>query len=266
MVHEGFADPSQADAGELGAFLQAVDRLPGTQAVQRALREALAPAPGMRLLDAGCGIGLEARRLAADHPGLSVTGLDRNGELLELARAGAPENLEFVEGDLTALELPERSFDLIRTERVLMYLPGDAFERTVGDLVGLLRPGGRLACFELDYGATMLVGGSASDEVVRRAGVALDAALPQPRAGRRLPRTLAEAGLADVSAHPISFAISEPVWRRIVHDTLLALDAGICAWLDELAPAAARGEFVAAFTGVLSTGRRARFPARSAAR
>jgi SAM-dependent methyltransferase len=264
MVHEGFADPSQAEAGELGAFLQAVDRLPGTQAVQRALREALAPASGMRLLDAGCGIGLETRRLAADHPALSVTGLDRNGELLAAARAGAPDNLEFVEADLMALELGERRFDLIRSERVLMYLPGEAFERAVGDLIGLLRPGGRMACFELDYGATMLVPHSASDAVVARAEIALNAALPQPWAGRRLPRVLAEHGLADVTAHPISFSVSEPVWRRIVHDSLLALDAGICAWLDELAPAAARGEFVAAFTGVLSTGRRARFRARFA--
>jgi hypothetical protein len=90
---------------------------------------------------------------------------------------------------------------------------------------------------------------------VSRAETALEAAMPQPWAGRRLPRVLAAHGLADVSAHPISFALSEPVWRRIVHGTLHALDAGISAWLDELAPAAARGEFVAAVTGVLSTGR-----------
>ena len=89
-LHEGFRDPALAEAGELTAFLEAVDRLPGTQAVQRALRDALALAPGMRLLDAGCGIGLETQRLAALHPGLSVTGLDRNRELLDLARGGAP--------------------------------------------------------------------------------------------------------------------------------------------------------------------------------
>ena len=265
-LHEGFRDPALAEADELIGFLEAVDRMPGTRAIQRALREALDPAPGMRLLDAGCGIGLETQRLAALHPGLSVTGLDRNGELLDHARRSTLANLEWVEADLTALELPERSFDLIRAERVLMYLPSPAFERALDDLIALLRPGGRLALFELDYGATMLVPGKTPAAVVERAGIALSAALPQPWAGRRLPHLLRERGLADVTATPISFSVSEPVWRRIVHQTLLQLDAGICAWLDEQEQAAARGEFVAAFTGVLSTGRRGRFPARSAAR
>ena len=58
-LHEGFRDPALAEADELIGFLEAVDRMPGTRAIQRALREALGPEPGMRLLDAGCGIGLE---------------------------------------------------------------------------------------------------------------------------------------------------------------------------------------------------------------
>ena len=67
-LHEGFRDPRRAPAGELVEFLGAADRLPGIRAVQRALRRALDPHPGMRLLDAGCGAGLETARLAADHP------------------------------------------------------------------------------------------------------------------------------------------------------------------------------------------------------
>ena len=69
--------------------------------------------------------------------------------------------MRWVEADLAALTLPPDSFDAIRTERVLMYLPGDGFARVLGDLVRLLRPGGRLALFELDYGATMLAPGHA---------------------------------------------------------------------------------------------------------
>jgi SAM-dependent methyltransferase len=256
-LHQGFRDPAQAESSDLIAFLEAVDGLPGTQAVHRALRAALAPRPGLRLLDAGCGIGLETTRLARDHPGLEVVGLDRNRDLLAVARRHEP--VEWLEGDLTALALPERSFDLVRTERVLMYLAGDAFAAAVRDLVRLLRPGGRVAFFELDYGATLLAPGGAEDAVVKRAAVALEAALPQPWAGRRLPRLLVENGLRGVRAEPISFAVSEPVWRRIVHDSLGALDAGIGAWLAEQAQAASRGEFAAAFTGVLATGRRGRF-------
>ena len=258
-LHEGFRDPDRTPASELERFLERADRLPGMRAIRRASRDALAIEPGMRVLDAGCGIGLETARLAAPHPETLVTGLDRNGELLEIARRRAQSsNLRWVEADLAALELPDGSFDAIRTERVLMYLAGDGFARVVGDLVRLLRPGGRLALFELDYGGTMLAPGSADDDVLDTAGETLHASLPQPLAGRRIPGLLSEHGVDDVTATPFSFALDEPVWRKIVKDTVTAAappDPAIYAWLREQAAAASRGEFVAAFSGVLTTAR-----------
>jgi ubiquinone/menaquinone biosynthesis C-methylase UbiE len=259
-LHEGFQDPRRVPVSELERFLERADRLPGLRAIRRALRDALDLRPGMRVLDAGCGIGLETARLAAAHPDTVVTGLDRNGELLEIARRRAePANLRWVEADLAALELPAGSFDAIRTERVLMYLPDDGLPRVLGDLVRLLRPGGRLALFELDYGATMLAPGSADAGVLDTVEDALFASLPQPLAGRRIPGLLGAHGLHDVTATPFSFAVDEPVWRRIVKDTVTAgapPDAAVDAWLGEQAAAAARGEFVAAFSGVLATGTR----------
>jgi SAM-dependent methyltransferase len=261
-LHEGFRDARRVPAGELERFLEEADRLPGFRAIKRAVRDALDPRPGMRLLDVGCGIGLEATRLAADHPDTLVTGLDRNAELLQIARgrAGAQRtNLRWVEGDLAALELPEASFDAIRSERVLMYLPDGDFERVLGDLVRLLRPGGRLALFELDYGGTILAPGAADEAVVERADAVLRASLPQPLAGRRIPGLLTARGLRDVVASPYSFTVSEPVWRRIVSDTLTAgpsADPAVSAWLREQDEAAARGEFVGAFAGVLTTASR----------
>jgi hypothetical protein len=85
------------------------------------------------------------------------------------------------------------------------------------------------------------------------------ASLPQPLAGRRIPGLLAAQGLRDIVASPFSFSVSEPVWRRIVRDTLTAgpsPDPAVSAWLGEQAAAAACGEFVAAFTGVLTTASR----------
>jgi ubiquinone/menaquinone biosynthesis C-methylase UbiE len=259
-LHEGFRDPRRVPAGDLVRFLEEADRLPGFRAIQHAMRRAIDPRAGMRLLDAGCGIGLETARLAWEHPEVEVTGLDRNAEVLEIARRRVdppPANLRWVEGDLAALDLPEASFDAIRTERVLMYLPESDFPRVLGELVRLLRKDGRLALFELDYGANMLAPGDAGPAVVERAEEALFASLPQPLAGRRIPRLLAESGLRDVRAEPFSFTVSEPVWRRIVADTLTAggeADAEVSAWLGEQNAAAGRGEFVGAFTGVLTTG------------
>jgi hypothetical protein len=53
--------------------------------------------------------------------------------------------------------------------------------------------------------------------------------------------------------------VGAPVWRRIVSDTLTAgppPDPAVSAWLSEQGAAADRGEFVAAFTGVLTAGTR----------
>jgi len=122
-----------------------------------------------------------------------------------------------------------------------------------------MRPGGRLALFELDYGATILAPGSGGDAVLRRVGEVLRASMPQPLAGRRIPGLLAARALRDVVATPFSFAVDEPVWRRIVSDSLTAgpaPDPAISTWLDEQGAAAARGEFVAAFTGILTTASR----------
>jgi SAM-dependent methyltransferase len=261
-LHQGFRDPRSVPPADLEHFLEEANRLPGILEIQRAMRSAIDPRPGMSVLDAGCGIGIETTRLAVENPETVVTGLDRNAELLRIARRRAdpaPANLRWLEADLTALPFTEASFDAVRTERVLMYLPDGAFERVISDLVCLLCSGGRLALFELDYGATMLVPGAAGASVLRQVDEALLGLLPQALAGRRIPGLLTARGLCDVVATPFSFAVSEPVWRRIVAEPLVAAsarDSAISVWVREQASAAARGEFVGAFTGVLTTASR----------
>jgi SAM-dependent methyltransferase len=242
-LHQGFREPARAPVQELARFLAEVDRLPGIRAIRAAMREAVALRPGLRLLDAGCGSGIETARLAQANPRALITGLDRNVELLR----DAPRGPTWLEGDLLDPGLRAQSFDVVRTERVLMYVPD--LHRALDALLRLLVPGGRLVLFELDYGATILAPSRRGERVVRRAGDLLDGSLPQPRAGRQLPRLLAERGVRDVVAEPYTFAVNEPVWRRIVYATLAPLaDPELLAYLDE----AARAPLKAAFTGILT--------------
>ena len=256
-LHTGFSDPTRRVAAALASFLEDVDRLPGIRAIHAAMRRALAVRPGMRVLDAGCGLGLETARLAADHPEAQVTGLDRNAELLQQARLrGARANLSWHEADLRELDLPVAHFDAIRTERVLMYLPDPDFERVIERLLALLRPGGRLVLFELDYGATILPPAGHDKDVVRKAETALERSLPQPWAGRRLPELLADRNVAELDATPHAFTVDASVWSRIVGDTLRA-DAPaadqreLSAWADDVP----RRGLLGAFTGILTTAR-----------
>ncbi len=242
-LHQGFREPAHAPAHALAHFLEEVDRLPGIRAIRAAMREAVALKPGTRLLDVGCGSGIETARLAEAQPRALVTGLDRNVELLR----DAPRGPRWLEGDLHDPGLPAGSFDVVRTERVLMYVPD--LHRALDALARLLAPGGRLVLFELDYGATILAPSRLGDRVVARAGGLLDGSLPQPRAGRQLPRLLAERGARDVVARPFTFAVNEPVWRRIVYATLAPLaDPELLAYLDD----APRAPLLAAFTGILT--------------
>jgi ubiquinone/menaquinone biosynthesis C-methylase UbiE len=71
-----------------------------------------------------------------------VLGLDPVPELLELARARALSNTEFVQGDGAELRFPDGSFDLAGTLRTLHHVTQP--ERVVAELSRVTRPGGRV--------------------------------------------------------------------------------------------------------------------------
>lgn len=264
-LHAGFAEPKRTDAAILAEFLDEVDRMPTIQEIKAKMLRAADLRPGMRVLDAGCGHGSEVIRQATAHPDVFFTGLDRNPDLLAIAqeRGAGLENVEWVQADLDDPGLPEGHFDVIRTERVLMYAAGPALGRQLDILIRLLRPDGRLVLSELDYGGIMLPIGGEGEAVTRAVQEIMEKAMPEPWAGRRIPVELAARGMTDVVAEPYLFTASEPVWQRIVEGTLRdALDRDpvprpeIQAWLDEHAKSAAEHPFRGAFAGVLTSARR----------
>ena len=64
---------------------------------------------GQTILDAGCGGGAFVEFLGAK--GLQVTGLDRHGIFLDVARLRPGAQGTYVEGDITALPFPDQQFD-----------------------------------------------------------------------------------------------------------------------------------------------------------
>lgn len=221
-LHAGFSAPQHDRNAQLVEFLHSNDQMPAIRAIQRRMRDAMGLRPGMTVVDAGCGIGLETERLAVDHPEVTVVGLDHNPQLLNQAscRVDLP-NLSWHPTDLNA-PAGAVAADVVRTERVLMYQ--DDLAGAVDRLLQLLRPDGRLVCYELDYGGILL-----DATPVGRAGIVhlehlMRSSVPQPYAGRELPALLAERALT-VTAHPFSFAMTRPIWQRIVGNTLRAHDA-----------------------------------------
>lgn len=116
-------------------------------------RDNLALQAGERLLDVGCGLGDAAGSLATDlGPIGEVVGIDASASMLTVAtaRAGeAPCPMRFMVGDAMALDLPDGSFDAVRSERTLQWVRDPA--RAVTEMTRVLRSGGRLALIDTDW-------------------------------------------------------------------------------------------------------------------
>jgi ubiquinone/menaquinone biosynthesis C-methylase UbiE len=93
-----------------------------------------------RALDVGTGAGALALALAPLVR--EVVGLDPVPELIELARARALPNTEFVVGDGTALPFPDGAFDLAGTFRTLHHVSQP--QGVVAELSRVTRPDGRV--------------------------------------------------------------------------------------------------------------------------
>jgi SAM-dependent methyltransferase len=104
--------------------------------------------PGETVLDLGSGAGadvlISARRVA---PTGRAIGLDMTDEMLELARRNAAEagveNVEFIEGHIEEIPLPDDSVDVVISNCVIN-LSADK-PRVLREAARVLAPGGRLA-------------------------------------------------------------------------------------------------------------------------
>jgi len=106
-------------------------------------RPDLAPPPGPRVLDAGCGTGATLRFLAERLRPSYLAGFDASEQALAHARAKAP-GADVYPGDVCAPEIRTDSLDLVVCLDVI-YIPGA--RRALGGLRALvdrLRPGGLL--------------------------------------------------------------------------------------------------------------------------
>jgi len=106
-----------------------------------------------RILDAGCGTGEIASRLAELYPRAAVLGVDIIDSHLELARSRysrlAPR-LSFEHQSVFELQAPDRTFDLTVCRHVLHSVPHA--DRVIAELARVTKPGGYLHLIPEDYG------------------------------------------------------------------------------------------------------------------
>ena len=112
--------------------------------------------PHMHILDIGCGPGTITADFAKLVPQGHVTGMDSVSDVLEQARATAKErgvyNIEFVTGDIHALEYQDNTFDVVHAHQVLCHLSDPV--KALSEMRRVTKPGGIVAARECDFAAT----------------------------------------------------------------------------------------------------------------
>ncbi len=110
---------------------------------------------GMAVLDVGSGIGGPARTLASEF-GCQVTGLDLTEEYCRAAemltgRVGLSDKVTIRQGNALDMPFDDGVFDLVWMQHMAMNIEDK--ERLFGEIRRVLRPGGRLALYEIFAGS-----------------------------------------------------------------------------------------------------------------
>src|SRR5205823_6358406 len=133
----------QSDPDYFVAFVDEVNSMPGIAQVEEVATAELRLAPGMRVLELGCGTGEDSRALAElVGPEGAVVGIDASEAMITVARErseGSGLPVSFHVGDAMELDLPTDSFDAVRCERLLIHVPDPAVVLGEMVLVGMER-------------------------------------------------------------------------------------------------------------------------------
>jgi ubiquinone/menaquinone biosynthesis C-methylase UbiE len=137
------------DPQSLLSFLDEAAQLPEIRNAKRRATEAMSLKPGDRVLDVGCGTGVDApAMIAAVQPGGRLVGIDMSELAIEHAArrmASVPE-AQMLVADAHELPFEPDSFEACRVDRAMLHLEDP--ERALKELRRVLTAGGRLVVNE----------------------------------------------------------------------------------------------------------------------
>ena len=243
-------------------FLDTLNTTQQVQEIQRLTHHLLGACEGVRILDAGCGVGEVTRELGAlvGRTG-QVMGLDLSEAMVTEARQrteGSELPVEYLQGDIHQIPLPTESFDGCRASRVFMYLEDP--RKALGELLRLTRPGGAVVLFEPELDSWTLDGPDRA--VVRKLVHFWADQLRNPWIGRQLAGLFRSHGVAELSVHPVvgvwtvsmleTFGIY-PVLEKAIREGV-ATRAEVDEWVRFMKEAERTGSYYGSMTGMVIRG------------
>ncbi|MGE3621893.1 MAG: methyltransferase domain-containing protein [Acidimicrobiia bacterium] len=172
-------------------------------------------APGLDLLDVGCGPATITADLAAAVAPGRVVAVDAAAEAVEAARATVAArgvDVEVRVGDVYALGEPDGAFDVVHAHQVLQHL-ADPVAALV-EMRRVCRPGGVVAVRDADYAGFFWTPRPAGlDRWIELYHPVARANGGEPDAGRRLPTWARAAGFDDVVVTGSCWVFAAPADR-----------------------------------------------------
>ena len=238
-----------------------------SQLVGDAFLEWLAPGPGLRWLDVGCGSGAFTEMLVRRCAPVSIDGIDPSEDQLAFARTRPALRLaQFHQADAMALPFPGHTFDAAIMPLVIFFVPDPA--KGIAEMARVVSPGGLVTAYAWD-----MPGGGfpyrALFAALRDQGVYVPSAPSPDASGLDAMRALwTRAGLEALETHVITvertFADFDDYWTTVlgsasVARTLASMSPGeqapIKARLKEVLPADANGRITYSATANAIAGR-----------
>jgi SAM-dependent methyltransferase len=220
---------------------------------RRITLEKLSLSPGAAVLDIGCGSGLLTRAMAEQVGSRGrVLAVDKSADMVAATaeRCADLGQATAMEGDISALPGRDGEFDAVTCTQVLLYVPDVA--AALMEIARVLRPGGRLAIIETDWGGVVMH--SSHPELTDRIYRAWDQAVPSPRLPARLGRLMKDAGFTPVETTPIpllntdysspGFSVTSIDWLRrnaVRQDAITEQESEL--WRQDLESLGARDDY-----------------------
>jgi len=168
----------------------------------------MALSSGNHVLDAGCGSGSITRAIARTLGSGIATGLDRQPKYVDFARRKAASegitNIRFEIGDVTKLQFPDDSFDVVWSKHLLQWVPER--EQAMHELVRVTRAGGRVIACNFDLFCTCHYPQDSAFQAdaerwfeTARNELGFDNEL-----GRKLPHLFQKAGMRDITVDVVA--------------------------------------------------------------
>jgi ubiquinone/menaquinone biosynthesis C-methylase UbiE len=166
--------------------------------------------PSMKVLDLGCGTGTLTIMFKRAHPDATITGLDGDSQVLDIAREKSHGmNIQWDKGLAACLPYPDSSFDRVVTSLVIHHLVTADKGRAFQEICRVLRPQGELHI--LDFGEPHSFLSRFMVTYMRRLEEAAD------NFDGRIPQFIAEAGFGDIKemAHFVTIFGPLSLWRAV---------------------------------------------------